>query len=140
MPGHGAPVHDDACVNAHGLGRNARRHGLSGTRPAGRAFVLTGDGAVRTDGHSRARPSRAVHDGWRRLGPASLGLAGLLVFLGLWELVPRLGLVNPMMLPGMDQSSACGGYYHHQLVRTAEGWKSRHLVEENRWFLNPPSF
>lgn len=45
---------------------------------------------------------------------------------------------NPMMLPGMDTPSACGGYYHHRLVRTAEGWKSRHIVEENRWFVNRP--
>ncbi|MBM6592982.1 ABC transporter permease [Microvirga pudoricolor] len=29
-----------------------------------------------------------------------LSLIGLLVFLGLWEAVPRLGLVNPAMLPG----------------------------------------
>jgi sulfonate transport system permease protein len=29
-----------------------------------------------------------------------LSFIGLLVFLGLWEAVPRLGLVNPAMLPG----------------------------------------
>jgi hypothetical protein len=45
---------------------------------------------------------------------------------------------NPMQLPGMDQPSSCGGYYRHQLVRTPDGWRSRHLVEDNRWFLNPP--
>jgi 3-phenylpropionate/cinnamic acid dioxygenase small subunit len=44
---------------------------------------------------------------------------------------------NPMLLPGMDDSSSCGGYYDHELVRTVEGWKSRRLVEDNRWFLNP---
>jgi len=31
--------------------------------------------------------------------PYILGLAGLVAFLGLWELAPRLGLVNPMLLP-----------------------------------------
>jgi len=38
----------------------------------------------------------------------------------------------------MDGPSQCGGYYHHDLVRTPDGWRSRRLVEENRWFLNPP--
>jgi hypothetical protein len=46
---------------------------------------------------------------------------------------------NPMQLPMLEEPSACGGYYRHELVRTAEGWRSRRLVEENRWFLNPPS-
>jgi len=45
---------------------------------------------------------------------------------------------NPMQLPGQDGSSSCGGYYHHELVRTASGWRSRRLVEESRWFLNAP--
>jgi hypothetical protein len=45
---------------------------------------------------------------------------------------------NPMHLPGMDEPSSCGGRYHHQLVRTEQGWRSRHLVEETRWFLNSP--
>lgn len=49
----------------------------------------------------------------------------------------RAMFYNPMQLPGMDEPSFCGGFYHHDLARTAEGWKSRHLVEENRWFLNP---
>jgi len=46
---------------------------------------------------------------------------------------------NPMMLPGMTTQSACGGYYHHDLVRTADGWRSRSLREENVWFSNPPA-
>jgi len=50
----------------------------------------------------------------------------------------RAMFYNPMQLPGMDDPSQCGGYYHHDLVRTPDGWKSRRLVEENRWFLNPP--
>ena len=51
----------------------------------------------------------------------------------------RAMFYNPMQLPGMDAPSSCGGFYHHHLVRTADGWKSRRLVEENRWFLNPPT-
>ena len=51
----------------------------------------------------------------------------------------RATFYNPMQLPGMDEPSFCGGLYHQDLVRTADGWKSRRLVEENRWFLNPPT-
>jgi hypothetical protein len=39
----------------------------------------------------------------------------------------------------MPEMSACGGYYHHRLVRTADGWRSRNLREENLWFTNPVS-
>lgn len=46
---------------------------------------------------------------------------------------------NPMQLPGMDALSFCGGNYHHRVVRTLDGWKSEHLVEENLWFVNPPA-
>jgi SnoaL-like domain len=46
---------------------------------------------------------------------------------------------NPMQLPGMPTQSACGGYYHHELVRTGQGWRSRNLREENVWFSNPPA-
>lgn len=49
----------------------------------------------------------------------------------------RAAFYNPMQLPGMAAPSACGGYYHHDLVRTADGWRSKRLVEENRWFVNP---
>lgn len=45
---------------------------------------------------------------------------------------------NPMRLPGATDTSACGGWYRHQLVRTATGWRSTHLREENTWFANPP--
>ena len=45
---------------------------------------------------------------------------------------------NPMQITGMDTPSACGGYYHHDFVRTPQGWKSERLVEENVWFANPP--
>jgi len=50
----------------------------------------------------------------------------------------RAMFYNPMQLPGMDEPSFCGGRYHHLAVRTEDGWRSRRLVEENRWFLNPP--
>jgi len=51
----------------------------------------------------------------------------------------RAMFYNPMQLPGMSTQSACGGYYHHELVRTADGWRSRSLREENVWFNNPPA-
>ena len=51
----------------------------------------------------------------------------------------RAMFYNPMHLPGMAEPSACGGYYHHQLVRTADGWRSRSLREDNLWFTNPPA-
>lgn len=50
----------------------------------------------------------------------------------------RAMFYNPMQLPGMAEQSACGGYYFHQLVRTADGWRSRHLREDNVWFVNRP--
>ena len=51
----------------------------------------------------------------------------------------RAMFYNPMQLPGVNQPSYCGGYYHHELVRTADGWRSRHLREENVWFVNSPA-
>jgi 3-phenylpropionate/cinnamic acid dioxygenase small subunit len=50
----------------------------------------------------------------------------------------RAMFYNPMQLPGMESASSTGGYYHHEFVRTPEGWKSAHLVEEPVWFLNAP--
>ena len=50
----------------------------------------------------------------------------------------RAMFFNPMQIPGMEEPSSTGGYYHHQFVRTPEGWKSAHLVEEPVWFLNRP--
>ena len=50
----------------------------------------------------------------------------------------RAMFYNPMQLPGMGAASFCGGFYHHDLVRTLDGWRSARLIEENRWFLNPP--
>jgi hypothetical protein len=51
----------------------------------------------------------------------------------------RAMFYNPMQLPGMAELSYCGGYYHHELVRTPDGWRSRHLREENVWFTNSPA-
>lgn len=50
----------------------------------------------------------------------------------------RAMFYNPMQLAGMADLSYCGGYYHHELVRTKDGWKSRHLHEDNVWFTNRP--
>lgn len=50
----------------------------------------------------------------------------------------RAMFFNPMQLPGVEGSSSTGGYYHHDFVRTSDGWKSEHLVEEPVWFLNRP--
>lgn len=46
---------------------------------------------------------------------------------------------NPMQLPGIDGITTCGGRYHHEMVRTPDGWRSRSLREENLWFTNPPA-
>ncbi|MFN8225554.1 MAG: nuclear transport factor 2 family protein [Mycobacterium sp.] len=51
----------------------------------------------------------------------------------------RAMFFNPMTLPGMAELSSCGGYYHHTLVRTPDGWRSRELREEMLWFANPPA-
>ena len=44
--------------------------------------------------------------------------------------------VNPLVLAREDGSEMVwefGGYYHHRLVRTPSGWRSRELVEELVW-------
>ena len=51
----------------------------------------------------------------------------------------RAMFYNPMQLPGMSELSYCGGYYHHELMRTPDGWRSRNLREENVWFVNAPA-
>jgi hypothetical protein len=51
----------------------------------------------------------------------------------------RAMFYNPMQLPGMSEMSSCGGYYYHELIRTPDGWRSRHLREENVWFVNSPA-
>jgi ketosteroid isomerase-like protein len=50
----------------------------------------------------------------------------------------RAMFYNPTQLPGMSELSYHGGYYHHELVRTADGWRSRHLREEAAWAVNSP--
>jgi len=44
---------------------------------------------------------------------------------------------NPMRLPEGDVWFT-GGWYHHELVRTPEGWRSRRLREEAAWFDRVP--
>lgn len=51
----------------------------------------------------------------------------------------RAMFYNPMQFPGAADVSHCGGWYHHQMVRTADGWRSRELREENKWFANAPA-
>jgi hypothetical protein len=51
----------------------------------------------------------------------------------------RAMFYNPMQLPGMTELSYCGGYYHHELIRTPDGWRSRSLREDNVWFVNSPA-
>ncbi len=50
----------------------------------------------------------------------------------------RAMFYNPFQVRGLPAQSTCGGYYHHRLVRTPDGWRSADLREENVWFLNPP--
>lgn len=43
---------------------------------------------------------------------------------------------NPMVLPQRDGSELLwefGGLYHHEMVRTPDGWRSRRLLEELVW-------
>ncbi len=43
---------------------------------------------------------------------------------------------NPMISTAPDGTETLwevGGYYHHELVRTPNGWRSRHLVDETVW-------
>jgi 3-phenylpropionate/cinnamic acid dioxygenase small subunit len=45
---------------------------------------------------------------------------------------------NPMKMP--DGSTwVTGGWYHHRLVRTDDGWRSRELVEESAYFSGMPT-
>ena len=54
------------------------------------------------------------------------------------EATVRAMFHNPFQIKGMAEMCTCGGYYHHELVRTPDGWRSRNLREENLWFLNKP--
>jgi 3-phenylpropionate/cinnamic acid dioxygenase small subunit len=50
----------------------------------------------------------------------------------------RAMFYHPMLLPGMSDQTSCGGYYHHDMVRTPDGWRSKRLREENVWSVNKP--
>jgi hypothetical protein len=50
----------------------------------------------------------------------------------------RAAVFNPMQFPGMKGLTYFGGYYHHDMVRTPEGWRSRNLREEVLWSANSP--
>ncbi|MGK2867639.1 MAG: nuclear transport factor 2 family protein [Mycobacterium sp.] len=69
----------------------------------------------------------------------NIEITGVAADIGEQTATVRAMFYNPMQLPGMPTQSACGGYYHHELVRTADGWRSRSLREENVWFSNPPT-
>ena len=45
---------------------------------------------------------------------------------------------NPTRFSGATETSTFGGYYHHDLVRTPDGWRSRSLREEMVWTANSP--
>ena len=45
----------------------------------------------------------------------------------------RAMFYNPMGV-ATGKNFFCGGWYNHELVRTAEGWRSQRLVEESAWF------
>lgn len=44
---------------------------------------------------------------------------------------------NPMRFAGGGPLWHCGGWYHHELVRDGEGWKSRSLRETFAWTTMP---
>ncbi len=44
---------------------------------------------------------------------------------------------NSMEIEGKPWLFVVGGTYHDRLVRTDEGWRIRHRVEETRWWSNP---
>lgn len=49
--------------------------------------------------------------------------------------------VNPLLVPqqeGPDLLWEFGGYYHHELTRTENGWRSRQLIEELVWKRGAP--
>lgn len=50
----------------------------------------------------------------------------------------RAMFYNPTQIKGVAELSMFGGYYHHDLVRTPDGWRSRHLREEMVWTANSP--
>lgn len=51
----------------------------------------------------------------------------------------RAMFYSPMRLPERTGLVFRGGYHHHEFVRTADGWRSRYLREENRWSESLPA-
>lgn len=44
--------------------------------------------------------------------------------------------INPLVATSPDGKPVVlevGGYYHHEVVRTADGWRSRHMVDDLLW-------
>jgi hypothetical protein len=50
----------------------------------------------------------------------------------------RAMFYNPTRITGVAELCMFGGYYHHELIRTPTGWRSRHLREEMVWTANSP--
>lgn len=50
----------------------------------------------------------------------------------------RAMFYNPTQIKGLEDLSMFGGYYHHDLVRTPDGWRSKRLREEMVWTSNRP--
>lgn len=48
------------------------------------------------------------------------------------EATVTAAFTNPMRLSGGD-TWFTGGWYHHRLIRTPEGWRSQRLREETAW-------
>jgi hypothetical protein len=48
-------------------------------------------------------------------------------------------MMRAMQLPSVEGPSFAGSYYHHDMVRTPEGWKSKRFSEEPIWMTNRPS-
>lgn len=51
----------------------------------------------------------------------------------------RAMFFNPMVVTAARDGAVarqffCGGWYHHELVRAPDGWRSRKLYEESAWF------
>lgn len=50
----------------------------------------------------------------------------------------RAMFYNPTRFKDVEGTATFGGYYYHELVRTAHGWRSRSLREEMVWTANSP--
>ena len=84
---------------------------------------------------SDARPEREAHVDIREIGDR----LEIMELLARYAASVRAMFYNPMRFPGADDLAYCGGWYHHRMVRTPHGWRSRDLREENNWFVNPPA-